>query len=120
MNAKTDIEAITRGDVLAALARHQGRANGVHIGELVREITGGDTAPGLERHVRRLINAARTEEGSHICGKPNTGYFMATTPAEIEETCEFHRRRAMSSLRALSKMRGVSIPDLLGQLRLRT
>jgi biotin operon repressor len=92
-----------------------------HIGR-DRGITAKAIADALgcaERLVRELVTELRMD-GAALCGKPDTGYFMAATAAELEETCAFLRSRAMRSLVLESRMRHVPLPDLLGQLRLPT
>lgn len=97
--------------LLNVLAHHQGRANGISAGSLA-------TRTGLsQRQLRKHISALR-DEGIAICGKPNTGYFVPVTPEELQESCAFLEHRALHSLRVLSRMKKVSLPDLLGQLKL--
>ena len=97
--------------LLNALARHQGAARGISAKDLARRL--GVT----ERGLRKLVTDAR-EQGIAICGRPNTGYFMPTTPDELQATCKFLESRALHSLRSLSRMRGVALPVLMGQLLL--
>lgn len=111
---------ITRDQVLAALARHVGQARGVRIDRLVAEITGCLLrSDGHERKVRELVSDLR-EQGVAICARPETGYFIAETAEELEESCRFLRARAMHSLVLESKLRKITLPELLGQLRLET
>lgn len=72
-----------------------------------------------ERTLRSLISAAR-EDGTAIVGTPETGYYIAQTPAELEQCCAFLRSRAMHSLRIESRLRNIPLPELLGQLHLPT
>lgn len=72
-----------------------------------------------ERTIRGLVTELRNE-GIAVCGRPETGYFLAQTPAELEETCKFLRSRAMKSLVLEAKLRGIPLADLVGQLRLPT
>lgn len=110
---------LTYNTLLAALRNHIGRERGTTASALlVREIRGA-TSPGDERHLRTLIVDLRNC-GHHVCGHPSTGYFLAATAEEMEEICQFLRNRAMTSLVQESRMRGVSIPDLIGQMRLPT
>jgi hypothetical protein len=108
----------TRADLLQVLSRHVGAWRGVHMRDLARAL---DPNAGLatERRARDLIAALRAE-GHHICGHPATGYYMASNPDELDGTCRFLYDRAMSSLRQVAAMKRVSLPDLEGQLRLRT
>jgi len=98
-------------ELLNVLARHQGRENGINAADLASVMN----VP--VRGLRLLITALR-EQGHAVCGTPRTGYFVPTTPEELAQSCEFLRRRAMRSLLLLSRMSNVSLPDLLGQLRL--
>jgi hypothetical protein len=43
---------------------------------------------------------------------------LASTSAELDSTCEFLFGRSMTSLRQVSAMRRVTLPDLRGQLGL--
>jgi len=100
-----------RAALINALAAHQGRERGICARDLAAKIS---VSP---RQLRKLISQAR-DEGMAICGKPASGYFVPTTPEELNESCAFLEHRALHSLRVLSRMRKVSLPDLLGQLRL--
>ncbi len=72
-----------------------------------------------ERRVRSYISQLR-DEGYAICGTPQTGYYMAETAEELEHTCQFLHARAMHSLVLEAKLRKIPLPDLLGQLHLKT
>lgn len=114
------MNAITPDSVLAALARHIGKTNGVHVNELVREIT---TVMFPDRAAERALRSVVTElrlSGHHICAHPSTGYFMAESAADLDATCEYLMDRAMASLTQISRMKNISLPDLRGQLKLPT
>lgn len=102
----------TKTELLNALSRHQGRGNGIGARELAAELQ----IP--QRRLRLLISRCRDEDGVAICGHPSTGYYMACTPDELSESCAFLEHRALHSLRLLSRMKKVSLPDLLGQLKI--
>lgn len=102
----------TKTELLNALSRHQGAARGIGAKALAAEL---GVAP---RHLRVLISRCRDEDGVAICGQPGTGYYMAVTPEELQASCAFLEHRALHSLRLLSRMKKVSLPDLLGQLKL--
>lgn len=111
---------ITPAQVLTELAHHIGADNGVHVRELVTRITGQAISCGvLERRIRTLVSDLRMD-GAHICGHPSSGYYMADSAQELEQTLQFLRARAMSSLVLESRMRRISMPELLGQLTLPT
>jgi len=101
--------------LINALAKHQGQANGVSAEALAREI--GMFEANGPRRLRKLISELR-EQGFAICAKPATGYFVPVTPEELSESCAFLEHRALHSLRLLSRMKNVALPELLGQLKL--
>lgn len=111
---------LTRDTVLVALRDHIGEGRGVRAVDLCREIVGASVSAHDLRALRKLIQMLRTE-GQHICGTPDQhGYYLAATPEELERTCAFLTDRAMTSLTQVSAMKRVSVPDLVGQLRLPT
>ena len=99
--------------VLRVLSRHIGKGNGIGMRELEQQL---DLMP---RHIRQYISSLR-EDGHAICGTPRDGYYIAATPDELEETCIFLRNRALHSLSLESRLRNIPLPDLIGQLHLRT
>jgi biotin operon repressor len=104
---------INKHHVLGELNRHIGAAKGVSAEALARAL-------GVpERRIRMLVSELR-EEGVAICAHPETGYYIAETPEEIERCCEFLRARALHSLTLESRLRRIPLPELLGQLRLKT
>lgn len=112
-------ERIARDGLLAALRNHIGRARGVTVTALAREVLGTEPTRGDERVVRRLVVELRLE-GHHVCAHPTSGYYLAASPDELADTIAFLRDRAMSSLEQIAAMKRVSVPDLWGQLRLPT
>ena len=112
-------DRITRHALLGALCMHIGRARGVTVTALAREVLGVEPSRGDERLVRRLVVELRLE-GHHVCAHPASGYFIAETPAELDESIAFLRERALSSLQQIAAMKRVSVPDLWGQLHLPT
>lgn len=103
----------TKADLLTTLSYHHGADRGVSAWALSKALD----VP--ERLVRTWVSELR-EEGIAIAANPKTGYFIAETAAELEECCKFLRKRAMHSLVLESRMRRISLPDLIGQLHLRT
>ena len=95
------------------LQQHQGAANGITAEALALALGTN------KRHIRTLVSELRLE-GTAVCGHPKTGYFIAATKAEIDATCQFLRARAMHSLTLESRLRKCTLPDLLGQMRLKT
>lgn len=120
-----EIEQITRPMVLGVLMKHIGKARGIDITGLVREarvaagVYGGPITEGQKRRVRKLLEELR-RNGHHVCATPADGYYIAANTQELQETCRFLFDRAMTSLTQVAAMKRVSLPDLEGQLRLRT
>lgn len=115
---------ITRNSVLSALSRHIGERNGVSVENLTDELGGWHGArrwrqKAEERRVRKRIEELR-REGVHICATPESGYFIAETSEELQATCRFLFARAMTSLKQVAAMKNISLPDLEGQLKLKT
>lgn len=103
----------TAQDVAAALQAHIGALNGVRAEDLAAQLH----LP--VRQLRDHITALRAE-GMAVCGKPESGYYIAANAEELEETCQFLRSRALHSLHLEARLRRITLPDLLGQLKLRT
>ncbi|WP_454908412.1 hypothetical protein [Variovorax gossypii] len=111
---------ITQTQLLAELQSHIGKENGVHVDEMVRRITGQLTDADMHaRRVRSLVTELR-KQGFQICATPSEGYFVAATAEELDETCTFLYDRAMTTLMQISRMKGIAMPDLRGQLHLPT
>ena len=109
---------ITPESVLLELRKHKGKANGVNVKRLVAAILLGPTTSMDERHARLAVSTLR-EQGHPICASPSSGYFYATTTAEIEQTCEFLYVRAMHSLNQVAQLKKKALPDIRGQLGLK-
>lgn len=99
--------------VLGLMQKHIGRHNGISAALLAKLLD----CP--ERYIRHQISDLR-EDGVAICGTPGTGYYIAATPEDLEETCQFLRGRAMHSLHLEARLRKISLPDLIGQMHLKT
>jgi hypothetical protein len=115
---------ITTDALLAVLRDHIGKTNGASAAQLVAEINAAAVPPDDDitvttRDLRKLVVALR-EQGHHVCAHPQTGYFLAATVEELEETRDFLRQRALSSLKQIAAMDRISLPDLFGQLHLPT
>lgn len=103
----------TPSNALAVLSHHVGAGNGITAAALARELNVST------RQLRGMISDLR-DDGVAICASPETGYFIAETAEELEITCQFLHARAMHSLVLISRLRKVPLPDLLGQMKLRT
>jgi hypothetical protein len=104
---------VGRHDLLSVLRGHIGAHKGASVEQLARAL---NCTP---RHIRVLVTELRMD-GEHVCGTPAEGYFMAETEADVSATCDFLKNRALKSLLLASRMAKVSIPDLVGQMKLPT
>ncbi len=102
-----------KNQLLALLSRHIGEAAGI----TAEQITLAIGVP--KRRVRTMVSELRLD-GVAVCGHPRDGYYIASNSDEVERTCRFLRSRALHSLTLESKLRHVPLPDLLGQMRLKT
>lgn len=101
-------------ELLNILSSRRGQDNGIHVDRLAL-ITGQ-----TPRTLRTLISQLRAE-GVAICGKPETGYFIAETPEELDQFCiKYLEARAMHSLKLSSRLRKIPLPVLAGQLFINT
>lgn len=95
---------ITADQVEAALRAKVGREQGIHVKQLVQLITNSsDSHPADERRVRDLINDLRMK-GHPICGRPESGYFIASNLGELDKTCNYLKGRAQSTLDLVERM----------------
>ena len=93
-----------------------GAANGQAADALVLAILGRRSA-AAERKLRGIIVALRTA-GHAVCAEPTHGYYIAADSTELTRCCEFLLARTMTTLRQISAMQRVALPDLRGQLGL--
>ena len=103
----------TKDDLAALMMHHCGKELGISAKRIAEVFN------IHERRVRHLVTELR-EEGVAICGHPATGYYVAKTTKELEETIDFLKDRAMTSLTLASTLANIPLPDLIGQLHLRT
>jgi hypothetical protein len=110
----TEIANAERAATVAQLlGNHRGAGNGIHVRQLALK------ALITERAVRQAVTDLRMQ-GVSVCGTPDTGYFLATSAAELGPTLQFIRSRALKSLLLEARLRKVALPDLIGQLRVPT
>lgn len=104
----------THDELLAILSRsHIGRDNSIG-GKALGVLLGVQP-----RTIRSLVLKLR-ENAIAVCGRPETGYFIAETPEELEATCKLLETHGMHQLSVAARMRKTTLPELLGQLHLNT
>jgi len=113
-----DDDDITQSTVWECLVHGQrvGRANGLTAEALAQAITGRN-APSDRRRLRQCVEELR-KRGYPVGALPSHGYYIAATPADLDATCEYLYQRALTSLRQISALKRVAMPDLRGQLGL--
>lgn len=85
-------------------------------------ISGESLAKALNtnmRNVRHMTDEA-IKSGIALCSHPAHGYWIALNAEELEYACQFHRSRALHELHKEALLRRMPLPDLLGQLHLKT
>lgn len=112
--------AFNSDDLLTVLQDHIGKENGIRSDVLAAKLSGTILHRDMHcRTLRKLVLSLRSQ-GWHVCATPQHGYYIAANEKELNETCEFLHDRAMSTLKQISAMKNVAVPDLRGQLRLPT
>lgn len=108
---------------LAVLRRHVGKPNAITMTRLTAAIQSAAVVPSARyeesRIVRSIISQLR-EEGhpiAHHNGRGG-GYFWAANEAELEETANWFRQRAMSAFRQEANLKRISLVELVEQLQL--
>ncbi len=102
--------------VLAELRKHVGRANGIHMRDLVARILNTMlTSEAAERKAREFVNELR-KEGHPVCAHPASGYYIAENTKELDDCCKFLVERSQSTVDQVAAMKGVFVPDLYQQL----
>lgn len=103
----------TKHDLFRLIALRIGAKHGESVSVLAFHL--GITA----REVRKLVTELRLD-GIAVCGTPKTGYYVAETAEELQQTIDFLTHRALHSLTLASRMSKIPLPDLLGQLHVPT
>jgi len=98
-------------DLMAAMLQHCGKERAISSRALAFKV-------GVkERKVRQFVTECRLD-GLAICGHPASGYFVASTQEELQETIEFLKHRALTSLQLASTLGRIPMADLIGQLHI--
>jgi len=111
-----------RARLLTVLTRHIGEANAISMGELYEAVFEKTWKNKVNdtRKIRALINKMRSE-GVAICSTTDQnrgGYYLASAGSEVNDYTRRLERRALKILWRISKIRKISLPELLGQMRL--
>lgn len=120
---KTDMgETERRGSILAALTAHIGEPNAIGMGELYEQVYGESWKNRINdtRALRKAITDLR-EEGVPVCSVAASyggGYYLAAAGSELAGYLRRSERRALLILKRNAKIKKISLPDYLGQMKL--
>lgn len=120
---KTDMgESERRGSILAALTSHIGEPNAIGMGELYELVYGEGWRNRINdtRALRKAITDLR-EEGVPVCSVATSyggGYYLAAAGSELAVYLRRAERRALLILHRNARIKKISLPDYLGQMKL--
>lgn len=111
-----------RSRTLATLASHIGEPNAIGMAALYEAVFDRPWEHRINdtRALRRLITILR-DEGVPICSVATSsggGYFLAAAGSELAAYLRRSERRALLILRRNSRIKRISLPNYLGQLRM--
>lgn len=112
-----------KAKLLAELSRHVGEVNAIGMAELFEVVFCENWQNRINdtRKLRSLVTMLR-REGVPICSvssRSGGGYFLAAAGSELRGYTERDKRRALRILARVSRIEKISLPELLGQMRLR-
>jgi len=119
--AKISIEQAT-SRLLQVLTRHVGEEKAVDAGTLYAEVYGERVKNKINqtRAMRTLITALRNKGvpiGS-TSAQTGGGYYLCRAGSELSAFCDRLTRRALTTLSMVAKVKKMSMPELLGQMKL--
>lgn len=108
--------------LLSVLVRHVGRTNAIGMGELFEAVFNKrwNNKVNDTRLIRSLITELR-REGLPICSTMDSdggGYYIAAAGSELNDYLRRMERRALLILERNARIKRVSLPEYLGQMRL--
>jgi hypothetical protein len=115
-------QAESRMRLLAELTSHIGEANAIGMAELYETVyeRTWDNRINDTRKLRTLVTAMRAE-GVPICStaaQDGGGYYLAAAGSELVSYLRRGERRALAILGRNAKIKRVSLPNYLGQIKL--
>lgn len=111
-----------RNRLLAALTSHIGETNAIGMAELYEAVfeRPWDNRINDTRNLRKLITVMR-EDGLPICSVSSSdggGYYLASAMSELTQYLRKAEIRALKILSRNAKIKKVSLPEYLGQMKL--
>lgn len=113
-------QAISR--LLMVLSRHVGEEKAIDMGVLYERVfeESWENKISDTRRLRTIITALR-HQGVPIGSLPSKhggGYYLVRAGSELDEYCGRLRRSALNKLVIEARLRRISMPELLGQMRM--
>ena len=110
-----------RQRLLSELTSHVGEANAIGMPALYQAVYGCTWSDRVNdtRAIRRLITIMRME-GVPICSVSSApgGYYLAAAGSELNDYIRRYEGRALRILKTIAKMKKISLPNYLGQIKL--
>jgi hypothetical protein len=111
-----------KAKLLAELTKHIGESNAIGMGELYEIVFERPWKNRINdtRKLRTLITSLRAD-GIAICSSfdaGNGGYYLASEGSEINDYLKCFETRALKALERVSKIKKITLPEYLGQIRL--
>jgi hypothetical protein len=111
-----------REPLLAALTGHIGMQNAIGMAELYESVFGREWRQRINdtRQLRKVVTDLRSE-GVPICStatRDGGGYYLAAAGSELTDYLRRGERRALAVLSRNAKIKRVSLPNYLGQIKL--
>jgi len=115
-------DLLYRNRLLAVMMNHIGAHNAIGMAELFQEVWGGiwENRINDTRALRQLVTELRFE-GVAICSvsyKSGGGYYLAAAGSELVQYLRRTEIRALKILMRNAKIKKVSLPNYLGQIKL--
>jgi hypothetical protein len=110
---------VAKSRLLAVLTRHVGKQNAVSMVALHEAVFGQRVGDKINdsRALRELVDELQFE-GSPVCSCQK-GYFLAAAGSELDTFLGNLDRAGLRKLAKAAKIRKITLPEYLGQMRLR-
>lgn len=113
-----DDQQAMKGKVLQELSQCVGREKAIDAGDLFERVFGEKWTNKISdtRPLRYLIRDLR--KGGAPIGSCSQGYYLLRSDTELADYCRRVERNALGRLMLVSKIKKISLPQLLGQMQL--
>jgi len=115
-----DERAALKMRLMAAITKHVGKTRCISMVNLYRHVFQKDEGDKINgtRRLRDLVTELR-DEGIPIVSsisRTGGGYYLASTASDLDDYCGKLKTKALKLLNRMSKLRGMALPELLGQM----